>query len=327
VTVLFCDVAGSTALAESKDPEALRTLLARYFERMKRIVEAHGGTVEKFIGDAVMAVFGVPTLHEDDALRACRAAVEMRDAFPELGINGRIGVTTGEVVTGTPLDAAETEQLLDELGGVEPGLRRRIVTAAEGNPLFLEEMLALVRASGHGEISVPPTIQALLAARLDQLDPAERAVLERGSVEGYVFHESAVQALGDGEPLTPLLAALVRKQLIRPDSPQFGGGDAYRFRHLLISDAAYDALTKAVRADLHGRFADWLEERAADLVELDEILGVHRIAPRPVVRDGEVVVRPMGNVSVTFDHRVVDGARAAEFVLAVIRRLEASQAG
>ena len=87
-------------MGESTDPEALRALLARYFERMNGIVESHGGTVEKFIGDAVMAVFGVPVAHEDDALRACRAAVEMRDALPELGIRGRIGVNTGEVVTG-----------------------------------------------------------------------------------------------------------------------------------------------------------------------------------------------------------------------------------
>ena len=101
MTVLFCDVAGSTALGERLDPEALRLILARYFERMTAIVEYHGGTVEKFIGDAVMAVFGVPVLHEDDALRALRAALEPRDAFPELGIQGRIGVTTGEVVTGT----------------------------------------------------------------------------------------------------------------------------------------------------------------------------------------------------------------------------------
>ena len=88
VTVLFCDVTGSTELGERLDPEALRALLARYFERVKMIVERHGGTVEKFIGDAVMAVFGVPVLHEDDALRALRAAVEMREAFPELGIRG-----------------------------------------------------------------------------------------------------------------------------------------------------------------------------------------------------------------------------------------------
>src|SRR5712692_4577365 len=101
VTVLFCDVTGSTALGESVDPEVVRALLARYFERMKAIVETHGGTVEKFIGDAVMAVFGVPVVHEDDALRAVRAAAEMRDALPELGLQGRIGVMTGEVVNGT----------------------------------------------------------------------------------------------------------------------------------------------------------------------------------------------------------------------------------
>ena len=89
VTVLFCDVTGSTELGESIDPEALRELLARYFERMKTIVERHGGAVEKFIGDAVMAVFGVPTAHEDDALRAVRAAAEMRAALPELGLEAR----------------------------------------------------------------------------------------------------------------------------------------------------------------------------------------------------------------------------------------------
>src|ERR671932_765622 len=108
VTVLFCDVTGSTAMGESTDPEALRSLLARYFERMSGIVESHGGTVEKFIGDAVMAVFGVPRAHEDDALRAVRAAVEMRDALRELNddfqrswgitIPVRTGVNTGEVV-------------------------------------------------------------------------------------------------------------------------------------------------------------------------------------------------------------------------------------
>ena len=95
VTVLFCDLTGSTALGEALDPERLRAVLARYFDRMKGIVERHGGSVEKFIGDAVMAVFGVPALHEDDALRAVRAAAEMRDVLPELGLQGRIGVMTG----------------------------------------------------------------------------------------------------------------------------------------------------------------------------------------------------------------------------------------
>src|ERR687892_811611 len=113
VTVLFCDVTGSTALGESIDPEALRGLLARYFERMKAIVERHGGTVEKFIGDAVMAVFGIPVLHEDDAMRAVRAASDMRDRLAELNdqleqdhgvrILVRTGVNTGDVVAGDPV--------------------------------------------------------------------------------------------------------------------------------------------------------------------------------------------------------------------------------
>ena len=96
VTVLFCDVVGSTALGESTDPEALRALLARYFERDAAGSSSRtSGTVEKFIGDAVMAVFGVPVVHEDDALRACRAAVEMREAFA--GSGSRAGSASARV--------------------------------------------------------------------------------------------------------------------------------------------------------------------------------------------------------------------------------------
>ncbi len=520
VTVVFCDLTGSTELGEQTDPEALRALLARYFERMKTIVESHGGTVEKFIGDAVMAVFGIPVAHEDDALRACRAAVEMRDALPELGIGGRIGVNTGEVVTGTAerlatgdavnvaarleqaaepgevligetthalvrgavlveaveplslkgkskpvpalrlasvmvapershtsrfvgrdaelrslaaawervqaqarcelvtvvgdagmgksrlvaevldavearvirgrclpygegitywpvvevvkqlaalpsdpaaaaairsllgesdvgtsgdeiawafrklleeqaplvvvfddiqwgeetfLDLVESTALLwaggpllllcmarpefveqrpgwpgtlrleplpvkqaDELIGdqVSGELRERIAHAAGGNPLFISEMLAM--AAEDGDVEVPPTLKALLAARLDQLDEAERRVLERGSVEGEIFHRGGVQALAPEETqVTTRLAALVRRQLVRPDRAQIAGDDGYRFRHLLIRDAAYDALPKAIRADLHARFADWLDEHGQKLVERDEIVGYH----------------------------------------------------
>src|SRR2546430_12278025 len=86
VTVLFCDVVGSTALGESVDPEALRTLLGRYFDQMKAIVERHGGSVEKVVGDAVMAGFGVPPLHEDDALRAVPAPVEIADGPPQVAL-------------------------------------------------------------------------------------------------------------------------------------------------------------------------------------------------------------------------------------------------
>src|SRR5438067_3761817 len=141
VTVLFCDVTGSTALGESVDPETVRGLLARYFERMKTIVEAHGGTVEKFIGDAVMAVFGVPVLHEDDALRAVRAAAEMRDALPGLGVQARIGVNTGEVVTGTEErlatgDAVNVAARLEQAAGpgtilIGPKTHRLVHSAAE----------------------------------------------------------------------------------------------------------------------------------------------------------------------------------------------------
>ena len=524
VTVLFCDLAGSTVLGETLDPERLRALLARYFERMKAIVEGHGGSVEKFIGDAVMAVFGVPVLHEDDAMRALRSAAEMRDALPALGLQGRIGVMTGEVVAGTeerlatgdavnvaarleqaagpgevligqpthalareavevepveplelkgkaapvpayrllrvlgtperrhevrfvgregelaliratwertraeqrcelvtvvgdagvgksrlaaelvasidarvvrgrcppygegitywpvvevlkqldllppdeaaaaairsllgeseaatsaeeiawafrktleqsaaerplivlfddiqwgeetfrdliehvallssgaailllcmarpelaerhpawlvtlrlePLSADDVEELIPEQITAE--LRERIARAAGGNPLFIEEMLAMA-GEADGEVVVPASLQALLAARLDQLEPGERSVLERGAIEGEFFHRGAVQALAPEEmQVTPRLATLVRKELIRPNKPQLAGEDGFRFRHILIRDAAYDALPKAARADLHARFASWLQEHGSELVELDEILGYH----------------------------------------------------
>jgi class 3 adenylate cyclase/tetratricopeptide (TPR) repeat protein len=554
VTVVFCDVVGSTALGESVDPEALQGLLLRYFERMKGIVEAHGGSVEKFIGDAVMAVFGVPVAHEDDALRACRAAVEMRDALPGLGIAGRIGVNTGEVVTGAeerlatgdavnvaarleqaaepgevligaatlglvgsavevgeerslelkgkselvaahPLVAVheaaershssrfigrerELQQLSDAwvralagprcelvtvvgdagvgksrlvgealagvearvvrgrclpygegitywpvvevvkqlavlpsdpvaagalrslLGESEAGtsgdeiawafrklleeqaplvvvfddiqwgdetflnlvesttllsagapllllcmarpelvdmrptwsatlrleplppeqadvligdtvsgeLRERIARAAGGNPLFISEMLAM--AVGKQEVEVPPTLKALLAARLDQLDDAERKVLERGSVEGEIFHRGSVQALAPEETqVTTRLAALVRRRLVRPDRAQIAGDDGYRFRHLLIRDAAYDALPKAVRAELHVRFADWLDEHGDDLVERDEIVGYHL---EQAARYRAELGQPDPNLAERAAERIAAGGRRAD---------------
>jgi len=100
VTVLFCDLVGSTALGESTDPEALRARMRGYFADLRAILERHGGSVEKFVGDAVMAVFGIPVAHEDDALRAVRAAWEMREAVSAHGLAARIGVNTGEVVVG-----------------------------------------------------------------------------------------------------------------------------------------------------------------------------------------------------------------------------------
>ena len=129
---------------------------------------------------------------------------------------------------------------------------------------------------GDGEIVVPPTIQALLQARIDSLDGDVRVVMERGSVEGEVFHRGAVAELSP-DPVRPdvgsHLATLVRKELIRSTSTTFPEDEGFRFRHLLIRDAAYESLPKATRAELHERFADWLEQH--DLVEGDEIVGYH----------------------------------------------------
>ncbi|HZS61305.1 MAG TPA: adenylate/guanylate cyclase domain-containing protein, partial [Gemmatimonadaceae bacterium] len=147
VTVLFCDVVGSTALGEATDPEALQVLLARYFERMSGIIESHGGSVEKFIGDAVMAVFGVPLAHEDDALRACRAAVEMRDALPEMGVAGRIGVNTGEVLVGTEERLATGDAV---------NVAARLEQAAQPNEILVgDPTLELVRGGVETELVEP----------------------------------------------------------------------------------------------------------------------------------------------------------------------------
>jgi len=114
VTIVFSDLKGSTNLGERLDSEALREIMARYFEEMQRVLERHGGTVEKFIGDAVMAVFGLPKLHEDDALRAVRAAFDMKTSLAKLNgelerrwgvqLANRTGVNTGEVVAGDQTD-------------------------------------------------------------------------------------------------------------------------------------------------------------------------------------------------------------------------------
>ena len=114
VSVLFVDLVGSTALGHDNDPEVVRAVLGRYFERVREIAEGHGGTVEKYIGDAVMVVFGVPRLHDDDAERAVRTALAVRDALEPLNeeqalrLEARSGVNTGEAVAA--LD--EREQFL-----------------------------------------------------------------------------------------------------------------------------------------------------------------------------------------------------------------------
>ncbi|HKT43832.1 MAG TPA: BTAD domain-containing putative transcriptional regulator [Gaiellaceae bacterium] len=512
VTVLFCDLADSTQLGERLDPEALRTVMSRWFEAMRAPIERSGGTVEKFVGDAVMAVFGIPAVHEDDAFRAVRAAVEMRDAAETLELQVRIGVNTGEVITGdgrttlvtgdavntakrleeaaapdeiliggathklvahaaeteptaavaakgksepveawrvlgtiagaTPvarrLDArlvgrrdelavlvdafeaaaserscrlvtvtgaagigksrlahelverlagrarvlstrclpygdgvtllplreligdipdgttdevfaevrrrlqaeaadrpllvriedvhwaaptfldlveylagwlraapvfivclarpelyderprwpgvaialealtdVETGEMLEELAAewpVTPDERARIGEIAEGNPLFLEQLVAMVADAG--TTPMPPTIQALLTARLDRLAPFEQAVLQRGAVAGREFSLSAVADLTPNDErgdVAATLLALVRKEFIRPAPERFPSDDGFRFRHALIRDAAYAEIPKRTRAELHERFADWIAARGA----ANDLVGYH----------------------------------------------------
>ncbi len=555
VTVLFCDLADSTALGERLDPESLRDVMSRWYEAMCAPIERHGGTVEKFVGDAVMAVFGVPRVHEDDGLRAVQAAVELREELgrlnreladerlPELSI--RVGLNSGEVVTGDgdttlvtgdavntakrleqaagadeiligattrrlvdnavllepveaveakgkrrpveawrvlatirdappfarrldaplvgrsgelellraelaaaerdrscrlvtvlgpagigksrlavefvagvrgqatvlsarclpygdgitfwpltqlvrdaggreaieaavadepdgglimaridsaygggrpvsadetfwalrrlletlarvrplvvvledlhwgeptfldlvdyvarwsrdapilllclarpellderprwdetplalePLSGEESEALLDRLSAERPlttAVRGRIAAAAEGNPLFVEQMVAMLSdGGGDEEPEIPPSIQALLAARLDRLEPLERRVLERAAVIGREFWRGALVELLPAEErpgVGSTLLRLVRKDLVHPGRSSFPGEDGFRFRHVLIRDAAYAALPKAVRAELHERFAGWLEGAGGE----PEFIGYH----------------------------------------------------
>ena len=194
-----------------------------------------------------------------------------------------------------PLDEGETKHLIANLAGgdLPPDVAERISAAAEGNPLFVEEMVGMLVDDGlltrdngtwivAGELTaveVPPTIRALLAARLDRLPGTDRTVLERAAVAGQVFHAGAVAELVPSdavEGVASSLTALVRRDFIRPDQSAIPGEDAFRFRHTLIRDAAYDALPKSTRASLHEEMAGWLEAAVgARAPEYAEILGYH----------------------------------------------------
>jgi class 3 adenylate cyclase len=243
VTILFCDLAGSTALGETTDPEALRTLLARYFERMKEIVERHGGSVEKFIGDAVMAVFGVPVVHEDDALRACRAAVEMRDAFPELGVRGRIGVNTGEVVTGTEerlatgdavnvaarleqaaepgevLVGVETVRLVRD--AVELGTERRLDLKGKAEPV---PAYPLVAAAGELSRRFDTAIVGRERERRALDDAWERVLSERAC---HLFTVLGSAGVGKSRLIAEFLGSLEGVPVVRGRCLSYGEGITY----------------------------------------------------------------------------------------------------
>jgi class 3 adenylate cyclase/tetratricopeptide (TPR) repeat protein len=180
------------------------------------------------------------------------------------------------LLTLEPLSEADSQSLIADLGDVPTETIARIVEAAEGNPLFVEQLVAM-RAEGGDGLEVPPTLQALLAARIDRLAAPERAVVERGSVEGRLFHRGAVSALLTEPERTDVgahLLTLVRKELIRPDRAVVPGDDGFRFGHALIRDAAYEEIPKRQRAALHEAYADWLISKLGDAAPA-EIVGYH----------------------------------------------------
>ena len=205
VTVVFCDLTGSTALGERLDPESLRSVMSRYFDRMSAVLKAHGGTVEKFIGDAVMAVFGVPIVHEDDALRAVRAAQEMREALVVLNdkldaelavtLQERIGVNTGSVVTGDP---ASGQRLVT---GDAVNVAARLEQAASpGEVLIGEATFHLVRDAVETEPLDPLALRGradvIGAYRLLSVNPGVAGHLRRLD-SPMVGRESQLELLTD----------------------------------------------------------------------------------------------------------------------------------
>jgi DNA-binding SARP family transcriptional activator/class 3 adenylate cyclase len=206
-------------------------------------------------------------------LLMCLARPELLDERPTWA-GGKPNATTAMI---DALEEDDCALLLEHLGGGVPaGRHSQIISASGGNPLFLQELVAL--AQERGTLSVPATIHALLSARLERLDTRERELLERAAVAGEVFHLDALCQLanrGDLGELRTGLAELIRQDLIHPYRSMLGNDEAFRFRHLLIRDAAYETLPKALRARLHERFADWLDDSAQELSELDEIAGWH----------------------------------------------------
>jgi predicted ATPase/class 3 adenylate cyclase len=224
-------------------------------------------------------------------LLLCMARPEVFDSHPRWG-GGKLNA--GSMLL-EPLNDGDCRQLIANLLGRGPlptAVETRIAEAAGGNALFAEELLAMLVDDGFvtwdegrwvatydlSDLPVPETINSLLAARLESLPAQERALLVKASVEGTIFHFGALAELA-GVPARTLessLATLVRRDVIRPDRSSFAGDEAYRFRHLLIRDAAYRSLSKTTRADLHERFADWLDRAAGERVgEYEEIVGYH----------------------------------------------------
>ena len=203
-------------------------------------------------------------------LLLCLARPELLDERQSWG-GGKTNATT---ILLEPLDVDHSDELIANLAGDRlDALRRQAITeAAEGNPFFLEELVAMA-VDENAPAAVPPTINALLTARLELLPEEERATLAVASVVGRFFSADAVVALA-GERVRALLESLEQKDIIRAQRVAFTEGNAYRFRHILIRDASYEGLSKAERAKLHVRVAGWLEQSGPQ-PQVDELVGWH----------------------------------------------------
>ena len=190
VTILFIDIVDSSRLSLALDPEALRNLLARYFGELSAVIRRHGGTVEKYIGDAIMAVFGVPILHEDDALRAVRAAVEMRDTLAILNreleagwgvrLAHRIGVNTGEVIAGAQGHSSVTGEAINVAKRLEEAAAPNEILIGEPTHRLVREAV-VVEPSGPRALKHGKTIHALVVVDVLPAPPALRAASTRPS--------------------------------------------------------------------------------------------------------------------------------------------------
>ena len=222
----------------------------------------------------------------------CSARVDLLERRPGWGDG-----SAETVLNLRPLDDAHMERIIGNLleaNDVPRALVDRLVRAAEGNPLYVEQMVSMLvdrgvlspaddgswkMASDGAEIPIPPSISALLTSRIDELAPEDRAVLQAGSVVGLEFYRGAVEAMSRAEvvPHVPTaLGTLVRRQFVATTQSSFIDEATYRFGHILIRDAAYGVLLLRLRIDLHERFARWLERTAGPrLAELEEIVGYH----------------------------------------------------
>jgi hypothetical protein len=241
-------------------------------------------TLLTLVEEVLRTASGVPVVI------VCVARSEFADAYPEWA-----AAADGTRLELAPLNEAECDRMVALMLGetkVPPSTRNRIAAAAEGNPLYVEQMVSMLIDDGLlipdggtssetdlATIAVPPGIHALLAGRLERLGREERALIGAASVIGAIFYLDALDALAPGstpEQISSILIGLLRKDLLRPARSDLGGQEAFAFKHQLIRDVAYDRLSKAQRAEMHERFADWLEAAGGErTAEHAEILGYH----------------------------------------------------